>query len=65
VGTATQGKFVKHVSDVSACDPGAGGWYYELGGGTLSEIVVCPVTCSAVKDGGSSVKIVVGCPTIL
>ena len=61
--TPTQDRVVQRVSGAGACDPVAGGWYYELGGGTPSHIVACPVTCSAISGGGASVSLVVGCPT--
>lgn len=41
LSTATQSQVVKRVSDASACDLVAGRWYYELGGGTPSQINVC------------------------
>jgi len=63
LGTPTQSQIVHYVSEFGACDTVTGGWYYELGGGTPSQIVVCPTTCSAVKNGGTSVKIAVGCAT--
>jgi Mg-chelatase subunit ChlD len=59
----TQSQIVRHVFDASACDPVAGGWYYELDGGSQSQIAVCPVTCSAAKSG-TPVKILLGCATL-
>src|SRR6478736_2048536 len=63
VGMPTQSQVVRYVSDFGACDTVTGGWYYELSSGTPSQIVVCPATCGAVKNGGAAVKIAVGCAT--
>jgi len=55
---------VPGVSDATACDPAAGGWYYD-NPATPTRILACDQTCGQFKaalDG--QVNVVLGCPTI-
>jgi hypothetical protein len=55
-GTTTT---VARVTDVQACDPTQGGWYYD-DPQSPKRIIACPQTCSQVSKGGT-VEIVFGC----
>lgn len=57
---------VPYVGDAGSCDPQLGGWYYDVdpaGGGTPSNIVVCPTTCDqfTAASGAASVDVRLGC----
>ena len=59
---------VLQVSDASACDPTAGGWYYD-DPNAPKHIELCPVTCTTVKAAGADtsanaeVDVLLGCAT--
>jgi hypothetical protein len=58
---------ILYVRTADACDPTAGGWYYDsdpASGGHPTTIVMCPATCSLFTAGGE-VQISVGCKTVV
>jgi hypothetical protein len=55
---------VFNVADAAACDPTAGGWYYD-DPAAPGMIVLCPATCDDVRLGNLAVDILVGCETIV
>lgn len=59
---------ILNVKDASACDPGSGGWYYDIDpsdGGTPTKITLCPASCQSVKsDPQGKVDVLLGCKTI-
>jgi hypothetical protein len=61
-GTGTA-DIVKNAADLSACDPTAGGWYYD----SLlapTKVTLCPATCTAVtNDSNATIDIILGCDT--
>jgi len=57
------GMLVHRVAAREACDPAAGGWFYD-DPQRPSRIILCDATCDAVRnDSDASAEIVVGCPT--
>jgi hypothetical protein len=58
---------VYYVESASACDPTAGGWYYNVDpaeGGTPTTIEMCPASCTALKaDATGEVDVILGCKT--
>jgi hypothetical protein len=58
---------VGQVKDASACDPTAGGWYYD-DPTHPTKIEVCAASCRAMNDGtlgvGGEVDVVYGCDTV-
>jgi hypothetical protein len=52
------------VGDVSQCDPAAGGWYYD-NPASPQKIVLCDVSCKAVKfETGGTLDYALGCKTM-
>ena len=55
------------VADAAACDPAAGGWYYDVNpstGGKPTKIMICPATCSRFQSSQQgAVQIALGCQT--
>lgn len=55
---------VPGVSDVAACDPAQGGWYYD-NPAAPTRIIACDQTCGQFKAAADGqVNVVLGCPTI-
>jgi len=57
-------EMIGKVSDASACDPNAGGWYYD-DPANPTKIVMCPKSCDLLKSGAAAIDIVLGCKTIV
>jgi hypothetical protein len=57
---------VLYVGQAARCDPGMGGWYYDVDPkmGTPTKVLVCPATCDRFKgDPAARVELVFGCAT--
>jgi hypothetical protein len=49
------------VTDLNACDPTNGGWYYD-NNGAPTKIILCPASCDVVRpDTAGKVDILLGC----
>jgi hypothetical protein len=55
---------VRKVADGAACDPMAGGWYYDRPVDP-SRIVLCRASCDIASQASASVEIQIGCPTVM
>lgn len=56
-------KVFLNVKDLGACDPVAGGWYYD-DAVNPQKIILCPVSCGLVSgDANGKVDVVLGCET--
>jgi len=58
---------IPYVAKATACDPTAGGWYYDVdpSAGTPTKIIMCPATCTTFKaTTGGKIDIEVGCKTV-
>lgn len=55
---------IYHVDDAGACDPVAGGWYYD-DNAEPKNIILCPVSCEQVSAAaeGSEINLLFGCET--
>ena len=62
VDSAGTAKTIVGVSNAAACDPTAGGWYYD-DPRAPTQIHSCPVTCESFA-GAAEVNVVLGCPTL-
>lgn len=60
-------KDLGYVGDMSKCDPGRGGWYYDVDpkSGTPKRVLLCPSTCTEVQanKAASQVQLRFGCQT--
>ena len=69
VTTASGTDKLFYVKKPELCDPTSGGWYYNVDpdtGGTPTQIVACPTTCTAYQAATSaSVGIALGCTTVV
>jgi hypothetical protein len=58
---------ILYAGSMAKCDPGMGGWYYDVDpatGGTPTRIIACPATCSRFKaDANAKVELRFGCKT--
>lgn len=65
---ASMPETVPYVTTEAACDPTAGGWYYDVdpaSGGVPTKILMCPATCSELTLVGGQIDIEVGCQTVI
>jgi hypothetical protein len=52
------------VSDQSACPPSGDGWYYD-NPAAPTKILLCPSTCTLVKqDSSAEVSVLFGCKSV-
>jgi Mg-chelatase subunit ChlD len=68
VTTAAGNEDLAYVGSADRCDPGKGGWYYDVDpkAGTPTRVLVCEATCRKVKiTVGLSVGLRYGCKTIV
>jgi hypothetical protein len=60
------GEDVVYVGSAAKCDPGAGGWYYDVPPetGTPTQVLTCDATCRKFKqDASAQVALRLGCKT--
>ena len=55
-------KTIAGVGNAAACDPAAGGWYYD-DPRAPKQILSCPATCDSFASA-AEVNVILGCPTI-
>jgi hypothetical protein len=69
LSNGTQKSVVYYVKSAADCDPGSGGWYYDVepSAGTPGRIIACPASCDAFQaaPSGASVGIALGCDTVV
>ena len=54
---------VYHVTDVGACDPMIGGWYYD-NNMSPTRVIACPASCTKIKGlANGKVNVLFGCKT--
>jgi hypothetical protein len=64
--TAAGDADIPAVAGAAACDPGLGGWYYDVdpSAGVPAQVLVCPATCRALTaDPAARVDLLFGCKT--
>jgi hypothetical protein len=65
-GAATPAEELPYVGSIDRCDPGRGGWYYDVppAMGTPGRVLICPASCTRFKvDPAANVSLVFGCAT--
>ena len=59
-----QQRIIGAVRDQKSCNPTQGGWYFD-DPGAPKRLVACERSCSDMNAGGGTVKVLLGCPTVL
>ena len=56
---------VAYVGSADRCDPGRGGWHYDIdpAAGTPTRVRLCESTCNQLKGSGQGLQLVFGCVT--